>query len=565
MISWRKGVDYPEFLTEIGLTTLKKGYLIDSETPTDMYKRIARRFTELTNNQEVGQRIFEYLWKNWLCPATPVAANFGTSRGFPISCYVTTIQDSTYDINNANTEIAMLTKGGGGVGTNWSRVRAAGSVISTGGHSEGIIPFLHVTDSLIVATSQGSTRRGAASANLDVYHGDFDDFLSMRRGEGDPLRRNRNLHHCVTIPNDFMEKLPDRNLEKWVNILKTRMETGEPYIAFPGNIGRSRPEWYKDYRFEGTNICSEIIPFLKEDETFTCCLSSVNIARWDEWKNDPLFIADCIYFLDTVLDDFIEKAKHPVYKKAVNFAKRHRSIGLGWLGLHTYLQEHNIPFVSISHKILTDQIGKKIWEEGWEASRFLAKNLGEPDVTKGYGVRNAQLFAIAPTTSNSIISGGVSQGIEPLMSNYTLQKTSKGTFVRVNPTLERLLKEKYNKSDAELENIWEDVNDHGGSVQHLSWFDEKEVFKTFGEIDQRGIIELAAQRQKYVDQSQSLNLCFPNIERIPAEERNAFTAYINQCHLLAHEKGIKTLYYVRTNSSLKGDTISNKECVFCEA
>jgi len=577
-MNWTRGIDYPEWMNEEGLRTLQSGYLQEGETPKEMYNRVCDAFSQRLYDKwvkskggnyeeekifsaklfELKRRIFDYLWNNWLCLATPVASNLGTKRGLPISCYVLQVGDSTYEIYNSVTEMAMLTKGGGGVGTQWNPVRPRGTPISTGGYTEGIIPFLKVHDSAIIATSQGQQRRGGASANLSINHGDWHEFIKMRRPEGDVQRQCLNLHHCTDIPNQFMERLSDGiGQDKWLELLKTRMETGESYISYSGNIGRAKPDWYKDYWFNGTNICSEVIPFLKEDETFVCCLSSANISRFDEWKDDELFISDCIWFLNGILDEFIEKSENKKgFEKARNFAIRHRSIGLGWIGLHTYLQEHSIPFVSLQHRSLTNIIGKKIWDEGWKASKELCEYYEQPDVMNGHDYYNAQLFAIAPTTSNAIISGGISQGVEPMISNYYNQKSAKGTFIRKNPTLVKVL-ETYGKNTDE---IWDSILVNNGSVQHFDWMNnhDKEVFLTFVEINQLELVKLAAVRQKYVDQAQSLNLCFPS---------NVDIKWLHQVHYTAWQEGIKTLYYLRTTSPLRGDLSLNtfNECVYCES
>lgn len=899
-MNWTRGIDYPEWMNDEGLRTLQSGYLQEGETPKDMYNRVCNAFSEALYRKwcktkggnyeeekifsaklfDLKRRVLGYLWNNWLCLATPVASNLGTKRGLPISCYVTHINDTTYDIYDGVTEMAMLTKGGGGVGTQWNDVRPRGTEISTGGYTEGIIPFLKVYDSAIIATSQGSTRRGAASVNLSINHGDWHEFIKMRRPEGDVQRQCLNLHHCTDIPNQFMERLSDGiGQDKWLELLKTRMETGESYISFSGNIGRVKPDWYKNYWFKGTNICcvtgdtkiltdegyqpiintidnsvniwdglefvkvlpqftgikncykvtlsngvelkvsdnhkfpvlkdkyndnrkgkytlkeikdipvgtalakfnlpiikfdkendpdvgayqqgfysgdgntglkyswvyapkyvcmdrlgnvedeekqncrklwrhgqmlaknyvpigcsidykinwlagildsdgttasntlqiasidkeflmnirlmltelgidsrlnhakkagnymmpdgrgglkeyacqqayrllvnskqvkllislglrcerialddftetnrdctsfitikaiehigehktycfnnpktnlgcfegvitgqSEVIPFLHDTESFVCCLSSANIAKFDEWKDDELFISDCIWFLNGTLDDFIEKSENKKgFEKARNFAIRHRSIGLGWIGLHTYLQEHSIPFVSLQHRSLTNIIGKKIWDEGWKASKEMCEYYEQPDVMKGYDYYNGQLFALAPTTSNAIISGGISQEAEPIISNYYNQKSAKGTFIRKNPTLVKVL-ETYGKNTDE---IWDSILVNNGSVQHFDWMNnhDKEVFLTFVEINQLELVKLAAIRQKYVDQAQSLNLCFPS---------NVDIKWLHQVHYTAWQEGIKTLYYLRTTSPLRGDLSLNtfNECVYCES
>lgn len=626
---WIKGVDYPEWMTDKAINILKNGYLLKNETPREMYMRISNAVcsripeaideldTRLQNELDesnpnndktidsFGLRIFKYLWNNWLCPATPVASNLGTNKGLPISCYILELQDSTDDIYDNVKQMALLTKYGGGVGTTWNKIRPSGSIISKGGTTNGIIPFIKVYETAIVATSQGNTRRGAASVNLNIEHGDWEDFIKMRKPEGDEFRVCRNIHHCTEINDDFMKSLTDKNhinhiknKTKWFRLLQMRMETGESYVNYVDTCSNDiKTPWYNPKlinndselvnlrSYSGTNICSECMAFLKEDETFTCCLSSLNVARYDEWKGNKLFIQDCVYFLNGVLNEFIEKSKNiKGFEKAHNFAKRHRSIGLGQLGLHTYLQEHNLPFVSISHRMLANQLGKFIYDNAKLASQQLASIYGEPEVMKGTGQYNSQLIAIAPTKGNSEYSGGVSEGIGMIESNCFKQQGAKVSSVFKNPTLSKLLKSKYNISediDKELcDQLWNSILDNRGSIQHLNFIDneDKEVFLTSKEISQIGVIELAAIRQQYIDQAQSLNLSLNS---------NITTKELSDIHYIAWKKGIKTLYYVRSNNDISADTItfdsdklnklnankpneissqgtSSDSCVFCE-
>lgn len=554
----------PEWLTIEGFRTLSGGYLLEGETPKDMWRRAARASAKRLKKPELEEKFFELLWKNWLCAATPVASNMGSDRGLPISCFSNHYSDSIDGIMSGIYEVAMLSKYGGGIGGYWGDIRPRGSKITGNGETDGIIPFLKILDSTTVGVSQGGVRRGATAAYLPVEHGDFREFLNMRRPQGDINRQCLNLHHGVTVSDEFMEKVvsgDQESRELWGRILRTRIETGEPYIMFRDTINKNRPESYVKNGLEvsTSNLCSEITLYTDEDHTFVCCLSSMNLARWDEWKDtDAVYYAT--WFLDGVMQEFIDKAKHiPGFEKAVRFSEKSRALGLGALGFHTYLQSQGWSFDSVDAYMFNNLAFKRINDESERASRDLATEYGEPEWCKGTGLRNTHRTAVAPTASNSIISGNVSPGIEPIAANAYMHKTSKGVFLQRNRELERLLDE-LGKNTQE---VWRSIVSAEGSVQHLPFLtdEQKSVFLTAREINQFAIIRLAAARQKHLEQSQSLNVFFPS---------NASPKYINEVHLEAWKSGVQTLYYCRSSSAIKADSGTGEyirhmsECAMCE-
>lgn len=553
----------PAWLEAAGYSTLTKGYLLDEETPKGMYERISKASADRLGHPEYATKFFELFWENWLCPATPVCTNMGTTRGLPISCFSMAIEDSIQGIMDSAHELAMLTKHGGGVGTYWGDIRPRGSKIGENGISEGIVPFLKIFDSTTVGISQGSTRRGASVAYLPIEHGDFDEFINIRRPQGDVNRQCMNINHAVTIGDDFMQQVVDGDPDarrKWREVLKSRFETGEPYIMFKDTVNRDRPECYKgnDLHVSTSNLCSEISLFTDKDHTFVCCLSSMNLARWDEWKNtDAVYWA--IHFLDGVMTEFIARAKTiPGFERAVRFSEKSRALGLGVLGWHSYLQNRMIAMDSMDAYLENRIIFKHMREESYRASGDLAKEYGEPEWCRGYGMRNTHTCAIAPTASNSVISGNVSPGIEPLAANAYAHKTAKGTFLQKNRKLMEVL-ECYKQNTDE---VWKSIVQNEGSVQHLDFLgeNEKAVFLTAREINQFVLVKLAAARQEFIDQTQSVNLFFP---------ANTDPGYFNQVHLEAWRSGMHTLYYTRTTSVLKGDAGASYkrdagECSMCE-
>lgn len=565
--------DAPEWLTPEAYATLKAGYLLKDETPRDMYRRVAKAAAKQLKKPKLEKKFFEYIDKNWLCLATPVAANMGAERALPISCFASHSSDTTIGIFEGYTEIAMLSKHGGGIGRYWGDVRGRGVPISGGGFSEGIIPWLKVEESTVMAVSQAGTRRGSAASYLDIEHPDIEEFIDLRRPTGDVSRRclSISFHHGVCIGDEWMQSMLDGDLNKqalWEKLIRARVETGEPYIMFRDNANRNLPEAYtkNNLSVKTSNLCSEIFLHTDPDHTFVCCLSSLNLARYDEWKDSDL-VATSIWFLDAVMEEFIQKAKQlPGFAKAVRFAEKSRALGLGVLGWHTLLQSKMIPFDSFDAMKLNAEVFSKMRKESVEASKELAKEYGEPEWCKGTGMRNSHTMACAPTVSNAIISGGVSQGIEPIVAVYFSQKTAKGSFTRKNKQLETLL-ETYSKNTFE---VWNEINKNGGSVQTLDFLSdlEKEVFLTAREINQFAIIRQAAQRQKWIDQGQSINLFFS----LPKDNQDLnlkfnFTKYIHDCHIEAWQTGVKSLYYCRSESTLKGDSVYREasDCKACEA
>ena len=557
---WEKGKDYPEWMDEVALSTISKGYLLPGETPRKAYRRVASAVADRLNKPELQTKFFKYIWNGWLGLASPVISNTGTDRGLPISCFGVDTPDSIRGIGLTNAVLMKLTSSGGGVGISVDRIRPRGEEIRGNGKSEGVVPWCKIYDSTIIATNQGNVRRGAASVNCNLNHPDIHEFLQIRRPKGDPNRQCLNLHQCVVVDDSFMKKLNDRNQEAmdlWLEILKSRMETGEPYIMFEDNVNKHNPLAYmmNNLKVSMTNICTEITLHTDEEHSFICCLSSVNLAKYDEWKDTDL-VETSIYFLDGIMEEFVEKTNGKEATKRTHMhAKKGRALGLGVMGWHTFLQMKNLPFNSIASTAWTHTIMSQIKHEAEAASRKLAEEYGEPLWCKGTGMRNTHLLAIAPTVSNSRIAG-CSAGIEPQPANVYTFNGAKGTFIVKNKELEILLTEKKHNTNK----VWDQILSDDGSVQNLPEEvlsdEEKQVFLTFAEINQLGLVQQAAIRQKYIDQTQSLNLCFP-----PTDSPK----WINQVHMEAWKLGIKTLYYLRTDSVIKGDLGSRTaSCVSCD-
>ena len=567
---WIKGTDYPEWgETEVYKKTISGGYLLNGETPRDAYNRVCSTVARRLDRPELAEVFFDYIWKGWLCLASPVLSNTGTDRGLPISCFGIDVADSINDIGKKNLEMMLLAKHGGGVGIGINQIRPAGAKIKGNGTSDGVVPFCKIYDSTILATNQGSVRRGAASVNINIDHDDFGDWLEIREPKGDVNRQSLNLHQCVVVGDKFMRKLETGDAEargKWSKLLQKRKATGEPYILFKGNTNKTNPAAYKNngLKVHMTNICSEITLHTDESHSFVCCLSSLNLAKYEEWKNTNL-IYDATFFLDGVMEEFIQRAKGLAgFENAVRSAQKGRALGLGVLGWHTYLQEKGIPFEGLLSQFETRKIFSQIKIESERASMDLAEAYGEPLWCVGTGMRNTHLRAVAPTVSNSKLSGNVSPGIEPWAANVFTEQSAKGTFIRKNPTLESVLE------DVGLNNeeIWDKILEDGGSVQGIERLDDilmgdhdipaKEVFRTFKEINQLELVNQAGIRQQYVDQSVSLNLAFPS---------EATPKWLNKVHMDAWKKGVKTLYYVRTESVLRGDIAANAmdpSCLSCD-
>ena len=581
---WVLGVDYPEWgNTDVYCKTISKGYLLPGETPRDAYWRAANAAAKRLYKPELAEKFFEYIWNNWLGLATPVLANMGTDRGLPISCFGIDVADSIHDIGSKNLEMMMLAKHGGGVGIGVNMLRPSGSPISnSNGTTDGVVPFCKIYDSTILATSQGNVRRGAASVNLNIEHGDFWDWIEIREPKGDVNRQSLNLHQCVVVSDKFMRRLEegdDEARKRWSKVIQKRKATGEPYIMYRGNVNKQNPEPYKHngLKVYMTNICSEITLHTDESHSFVCCLSSLNLAKYDEWKDTDLVYYSTL-FLDGVLEEFIQKAKNMKgFENSVRSAEKGRALGLGVLGWHTYLQQKGIPFEGLQAQFHTRKIFSHMKDESERASRDMARTYGEPLWCRGTGMRNTHLRAIAPTVSNSKLSGNVSAGIEPWAANVFTEQSAKGTFIRKNPTLEKVLR----KIGINNKESWDQILLDGGSVQNIDKLDEwgylngklvrvddceqkgdivpvKDVFKTFKEINQLELIRQAGVRQRYVDQSVSLNLAFPS---------EATPKWINQVHMEAWKQGIKTLYYMRTESVLRGDIATkamDPDCVSCD-
>jgi ribonucleoside-diphosphate reductase alpha chain len=584
-LGWEIDVDFPSWgNTEIYVKTISKGYLLPGEKPKDAYWRVATRVAQRLGKPQMATKFFDYIWKGWLNLATPVLSNTGTDRGLPISCFGIDVADSIFDIGAKNLELMLLAKHGGGVGIGINQIRPAGSIISGNGTSDGVVPFAKIYDSTILATNQGSVRRGAASVNLNIEHDDFEEWLEIREPKGDVNRQSLNLHQCAVVGDKFMRKLQDGNeiaRRKWGKLLQKRKATGEPYIMFKGNVNKQNPEMYKKNGLKVfmTNICSEITLNTDESHSFVCCLSSLNLAKYNEWKDTDL-IYTSTWFLDGVLSEFIQKAKNMRgFENSVRSAEKGRALGLGVLGWHTYLQQNGIPFEGMEAQFETRRIFSQIKIESERASRDLATEYGEPLWCKESGFRNTHLRAVAPTVSNSKLSGNVSPGIEPWAANVFTEQTSKGTFIRKNGELVKVLR----KAGINNKDTWDKILEDGGSVQGIKELDKwcyldnkmvlckdikngdrekiypvKDVFRTFKEINQMDLVKQAGVRQQYIDQAVSLNLAFPSI---------ATPKWINSVTMEAWKQGIKTLYYMRTESVLRGDIATravDPDCVACD-
>ncbi len=547
-------------LTAFGIETLKDRYLLPGEGCQDLFARVAAAYAD---DAEHAQRLYDYISNLWFMPATPVLSNGGTGRGLPISCYLNSVSDSLEGIVGTWNENVWLAARGGGIGTYWGRVRGIGEPVGLNGKTSGIIPFVRVMDSLTLAISQGSLRRGSAAVYLDISHPEIEEFLEIRKPSGDFNRKALNLHHGVLVTNAFMEAVRNgaefdlvspKTGEKrgqvdaralFQKLVETRLQTGEPYIVFIDHVNDNMPKHHRELglKVSTSNLCSEItLPTGKDhlgnDRTAVCCLSSLNFETWDEWNKDPRFIEDVMRFLDNVLQDYIDRAPEEM-ARAKYSCERERSVGLGVMGLHSFYQARNIPFESASAKAWNNKMFRHIRAKVDEASMLLAAERGAcPDAEeRGVMERFSCKMAIAPTASISIICGGTSACIEPIPANIYTHKTLSGSFAVKNPFLEKLLIEKAKNSDA----VWNSILEQGGSVQHLDFLspDEKATFKTAFEIDQRWLLELAGDRTPYIDQAQSLNLFIPaDVEKWD----------LLMLHFRAWELGIKSLYYLRSKS-----------------
>ncbi len=558
-------------ITEFGRATLNDRYLLPGESYQDLFARVASFYGDDAGH---AQRIYDYISKMWFMPATPVLSNGGTTRGLPISCFLNEASDSLEGIVGLWNENVWLASKGGGIGSYWGNLRSIGEKVGQNGKTSGVIPFIRVMDSLTLAISQGSLRRGSAAVYLPVTHPEIEEFVEIRRPTGgDPNRKALNLHHGILIPDGFMRaveagedwaltspkdgaivrKISARSL--WIRILTARIETGEPYLVFSDHVNRALPEQQKlaGLEVKTSNLCSEItlptgIDQHGKQRTAVCCLSSVNLESWFEWHEHPAFIEDIMRFLDNVLEDFIQRAP-PGMERAKYAAMRERSVGLGVMGFHSFLQMQNIPFESVIAKVWNKRIFKHIRGQADIASKMLAEERGAcPDAAE-YGImeRFSNKLAIAPTASISIIAGNASPGIEPIAANVFLQKTLSGSFAVRNRHLQILLAEKGQDTDE----VWSSITRTSGSVQHLDFLTEQEkaVYKTAFELDQRWVIEHAADRTPFICQSQSVNVFLP---------ANVHKRDLHQIHMLAWKRGVKSLYYCRSMSLARADNVSEK-------
>lgn len=544
------------WLNEESEQILNRGYLLKGESVHGANDRIATAASKRLYRPELKEKFTEIIENGWMSLSSPIWANMGTERGLPISCFNVHVPDQIEGITHKLGEVIMQTKIGGGTSGYFGELRGRGTAVTDNGQSSGAVSFMKLFDTAMDTISQGGVRRGAFAAYLDIDHSDIEEFLTIK-DIGSPLQ---NLFYGVCVPDYWMQEMIDGDMAKrtiWAKVLESRQQKGMPYILFSDNVNRNKPQVYKDknLRINASNLCSEILLPSAEDESFICCLSSMNLELYDEWK-DTDAVQTAVYFLDAVLQEFIAKTEDNYYlQSAHNFAKRHRAIGLGVMGWHSYLQKNNIPFEGMEAKQLSNIIFKNIQKQAVDGSKNLAEIFGEPELLKGYGMRNSTVMAIAPTTSSSAILGQTSPGIEPYSSNYFKVGLSKGNFIRKNKYLKALLEEK----GADNEETWRGIMLNQGSVQHLEILDENEkmVFKTFKEISQLEIIQQASIRQKYIDQSQSLNLNIP--ANLPVKE-------VNRLIIEAWKLGVKTLYYQRSQSVAKESVLQNLvSCASCEA
>lgn len=579
------------YLSEFSIKTLQDRYLVGGEgSPQQAFARAAEAFAD---DEAHAQRLYDYASKLWFMFSTPILSNGGTKRGLPISCFLNYAEDSRAGITGHYTENAFLSSVGGGVGGYWGDVRSVGSKTSAGSESTGVIPFLKVVDAEMLAFSQGVTRRGSYAAYLPMNHPEIEEFLDVRKPTGGDInRKSTNLHHGVVVPDAFMELIEGATKHEgfddswplvdpnsghviktisakalWVKLIQNRVETGEPYIMFGDTVQEALPDCQKDLGLQvhQSNLCSEITLPTNEERTAVCCLSSVNLEEYDSWSNNPDFIPDLVRMLDNVITYFIAHAPNEL-EKARFSAERERSIGLGAMGFHAYLQRHNIPFESAMAKGRNMAMFWHIKSAAETASRKLAMELGEAPDAQGTGMRNCHLLAVAPNASSSIICGNTSPSIEPYRANAYTQKTKSGTSLQKNEYLEDILRD----IGMDTDEVWKSIVTNGGSIQHLEFLDDwtKDVFKTAVEIDQRWVIDMAADRQKHICQSQSLNVFFPS--DVSKQELHAV-------HMSAWKKKVKTLYYLRSEAYKRAETVSDEalrqrifdsmdenECLACE-
>ena len=544
------------WLNEDSRAFLRDGYLLDGVEAEERVREIAENAEEILGEEGFADKFYEYMSRGYYSLASPVWSNFGLDRGLPISCFGSHIEDTMDSILYTQAEVGQMTKMGGGTSGYFGDIRPRGSPITNNGKSNGSYSFTRLFDTEINVVSQGETRRGQFAGYIDIEHDDLEEWLNIKT-EGDPVQ---DIYYGVIVGDDWFEAMLDgdeEKREKWAEIIETRINLGVPYIIFRGNMNEGKPQVYKDkdYQINGSNLCSEVSLPANSDESFVCCLSSMNAVHYDEWKETDA-VETLTYFLDAVMEEFINKTEGTQFmERAVRFAKRHRAIGIGVLGWHSHLQQKMIPFDSMDALQENNKVFKTIKERSYEASAELADKFGEPEVLEGYGRRNTTTMAVAPTQSSSIILGQVSPSIEPLKSNYFVRDGAKRKMTQKNKYLEAILEQRGENT----REVWDSIMNQDGSVQHLDCLTdhEKDVFKTFAEIPQMSIIKQAAQRQQYIDQAQSIN--------ISIDPDEVSTKQINQLYIEAWKRGVKTLYYQKSVNAAQKFSRDILECKVCQS
>lgn len=544
------------WLNEDSREFLREGYLLDGVEAEERVRQIAERAEEILGEEGFADKFYEYMSRGFYSLASPVWSNFGLDRGLPISCFGSYMQDNIESILYTQAEVGEMTKQGGGTSGYFGELRPRGSPITNNGKSNGSYSFTELFDTIINVISQGETRRGQFAGYIDVEHGDLEEWLNIKT-EGDPVQ---DIYYGVIIGDDWFQSMIDGDEEKretWADIIEARINIGVPYIIFRGNMNEGKPQVYKDkdYQINASNLCTEIALPATADESFVCCLSSMNALHYDEWK-DTDAVETLTRFLDAVMEEFIQLTEGVQFmERAVRFAKRHRAIGIGVLGWHSYLQSNMIPFDSMEAMEKNGEMFRTIKERSYEASEALADEFGEPEVLEGYGRRNTTTMSVAPTKSSSVILGQVSPSIEPLKSNYFVRDSAKLKSTQKNRFLQAILAER----GKDTREVWDSIANRDGSVQHLECLtdEEKEVFKTFAEIPQMAIINQAAQRQQYIDQAQSVNVSID-----PSE---VSVKDINQLYIEAWKKGVKSLYYQNSVNAAQKFSRDILECRACES
>ena len=543
------------WLNEDSKEFLREGYLVGDTEPKERIREIAENAEEILDEEGFADKFYEYMSRGYYSLASPVWANFGLERGLPISCFGSHIEDNMESILYTHAEVGEMTKLGGGTSGYFGELRPRGAPITNNGKSNGSYSFTELFDTAINVVSQGETRRGQFAGYIDVEHDDLEEWLNIKT-EGDPVQ---DIYYGVIIGDDWFQDMVDGDEEKrakWAKIIETRINIGVPYIIFRDNMNEGKPQVYKDkdYQINASNLCTEIALPASKDESFVCCLSSMNALHYDEWK-DTDAVETLTYFLDAVMEEFIQKARGTKFmERAVQFAERHRAVGIGILGWHSYLQSNMIPFDSMEAMKRNGDLARTIKQKSYAASEELAEKFGEPEVLEGYGRRNTTTMAVAPTKSSSVILGQVSPSVEPLKANYFVRDGAKLKSTQKNRFLEAILQER----GEDTRETWDSIASKDGSVQHLDCLTdgEKEVFKTFSEIPQMSIINQAAQRQKYIDQAQSINISLD-----PSE---VSIKDINQLYIAAREKGVKSLYYQNSVNAAQKFSRNILECKACE-